>query len=402
MIGKRYISKESLQQLALAGGIRSVSKNSINRLSDIFLNILWSIIEHGRRVTEKRKRSKNMTVNDVIRGLGVFQEPIKKSETLLQNIKRCESFTMKRSRYLTYENYSLKKLEFYKTLKKCSLLTQKSYDELIDMIIQKTGFSYSLPSDTRIVIKKVTEKVFKRFMQGLGEDLEEQGRKILKTEVLEEVWSIFQTTREIIPIHIELEGEWYYRTKDENGVKKDDLVNQFMMGEEKDIDSIIEEIDRPLDQVSEKNVNDILWPMIEGPEESESGEKEQEETEEPESEEKEQEEDILWPMTEGTEENEQTVEPISDISTEIDLNTLNISDESEIDTDSMDQDDILNDAEKVFKEEIDKLFDEESEESSKKESEIESDSDDLVETNVDNWDITIEEDDELRKELSEY
>ena len=374
MTRRRYISKDSLQQLALAGGITSLSKNSIDKLSDIYLIILWSIIEHGRRKTEKRS-GKNITVNDIIRGLKEFNEPIKKTETLMQNINRCETFRMKKSRYSTYENYNVKKVEFYMNLKKCSLFNEKSHNELIKMIIDKTQIKYNIMEQTKIVIKKTAEKVYKRFMQGLGEDLEEQGKKILKTQLLEEVWEIFKTTRDIIERPTELKEDWYYKTKTENEIKKENNVNQFL------VESLEE------DENENKVVNNILWPMALNQQEieKESAEKIRSEPNEV------NEIESVWPMEQETIE-EIRIEPNDINETEIDLNTVNVSEpESESQTsETKDESDILEDAAKFYKEELDKLFKENYE-------------NDLLETEMEDWNITVDKDDpDLEKEIRNF
>lgn len=412
---RRYISKESLQQLALAGGIRSLSKKSINTLSDIFLTIMWSIIEHGIRITEKRN-GKNTTAHDIVRGLKVFQEQVKKTDYLLQERHRCQSFNMKMARYNSYENYTVKKLEFYKNLKECSFLNDQSYNELILMVLNKIKFPYKLNDDSRTVIKKITEKVYKRFMRGLSEDLEDQGKTILKSNNLNEVWAIFKTTREIIALPDELkDNEWYYKTKNEKEAKNEDLVNQFLVDE----NTISEESESEIEEADNvtKNINDILWPALiqkEAEPQKEDGSQKEAEPQ------KENDSQTIQPkvsffdelMGEPMEKKEQDntevdnkSEDVLDISTEINVNTVNFgedstssSSESNSTSDGMDENDILEDAAHMFKDEIDDIFRDMDPNENTDDNERNKKSD-LVESELNEWDIEITDDDELEKEL---
>lgn len=221
---KRYISKDSLRQLALASGVLTLSKNSFDILSDIYLVITWNILDHAQQITSNRN-GVTLTKNDMIRGLTNFQQDILDDYT--DPNPSCDVFKKKRTRFKNNENYKKSQVNFYKNLKQCSFIQDKTHTDFLEFVLSTIGFEYKLKPDTKELVKMATEKIFKNFMEGLGLYLKEKHKKVLKTDYINDIWVIFKQVKSLKELQIELDPQWYYKRTS----KKESLIQ-----EESDID----------------------------------------------------------------------------------------------------------------------------------------------------------------------
>lgn len=186
---KRYLSKSVLLNLLNSTGIAKMSQNSVPFLTQVYLQIVWTIVSEANRTS----RRQFINGRDVMKSLKAMKAEIpRKAEN-----KLCKEFSRKVSDFKSTEDYQVAKQTYYRALKNCEFVSKRAFQIIVEDISKYGKIRKSITEDALDMLLKAADKKFKRFLKLVVlEFMEEGGRKVLNEETLKRSWRVFQLNTE--------------------------------------------------------------------------------------------------------------------------------------------------------------------------------------------------------------
>lgn len=175
-----FLPNSSIRNLVYSTGITSITKNSIIVLNDIYKEIVLNIALLSQK-------------NNYIQSGNVFETLKKIKETMFQSRKQlkapskaCKKFGRKSSDYSSSYKYKMAKINFYKTVRSCTLISSKHFEKIFKKL---TNTQYQ--SDAIHIIHKASDQIFKKYITLLVYKLSKQGSNVITSQHIDNSWEKF-------------------------------------------------------------------------------------------------------------------------------------------------------------------------------------------------------------------
>uniref|UniRef100_A0A6C0DUV8 Uncharacterized protein n=1 Tax=viral metagenome TaxID=1070528 RepID=A0A6C0DUV8_9ZZZZ len=175
-----FLSASTIRNLVYSTGITSITKNSILTLNNIYKEIVLNI-------TVLSQHENYINSNNVFDTLKKIKETMLQSRKQLKSpSKACKKFTQKSSQYSTSNRFKMAKMNYYKKIKQCTLVSSKQFEKVFKKV---TGIKYE-PQAINI-IHKASDQIFQKYITLLVYKLFKQDIKTITSLHIDSSWEQF-------------------------------------------------------------------------------------------------------------------------------------------------------------------------------------------------------------------
>lgn len=175
-----FLSTSTIRNLVFSTGMISITKNSILTLNNIYKEIVLNIATLSQK-------------DNYIESNNVFDTLKKIKETMLQSKKQlkspskaCKTFKQKSSNYSTYNKFKMAKINYYKKIKQCTLVSSKQFEKVFKKV---TGIKFH--PEAINIIHKASDQIFQKYITLLVYKLSKQDIKNITSQHIDASWEKF-------------------------------------------------------------------------------------------------------------------------------------------------------------------------------------------------------------------
>jgi hypothetical protein len=175
-----FLSASTIRNLVFSTGITSITKNSIITLNNIYKEIVLNIAILSQQ-------------ENYIDSNNVFNTLKKIKETMLQTKKQlkspskaCKKFKHKSSEYSTPSKFKTAKINYYKKIKQCTLVSSKQFEKIFKKV---TNIKYH--PEAIHIIHKASDQIFQKYITLLVYKLSKQDITTITSQHIDASWEKF-------------------------------------------------------------------------------------------------------------------------------------------------------------------------------------------------------------------
>lgn len=175
-----FLSASTIRNLIFSTGITSITKNSVLILNNIYKEIVLNIAT----LSQKDNYIESNNVFDTLKK--IKETMIRSKKQLKSPSKACKKFKQKSSQYSTPNKFKIAKMNYYKKIKQCTLVSSKQFEKVFK---KATGIKYE--SDAINIIHKASDQIFQKYITLLVYKLSKQDIKTITSQHIDASWEKF-------------------------------------------------------------------------------------------------------------------------------------------------------------------------------------------------------------------